>query len=104
MSDENPLKPSDESPSRRRVWPGHGALDDAAAPETAVMATAEEAPAPAATPSTEIVGAPSRWRRLFRPGRRALVVLGIVGVLLMLAAGAMAYVGYQYSEKYDGKI
>ena len=130
MSNENPVQPSNEGPPRRRVWPGYGALDDAQATETQVMAAVTEGPAPTETmaaateePATEtmaaatenapapttssvpdIVPEPSRWRRLFRPGRRALVIVSVVGVLLMLAAGAMAFVGYQYSEKYEGKI
>jgi lipoprotein-anchoring transpeptidase ErfK/SrfK len=68
------------------------------------IAAIDEAPAPTASSAPDIVPEPSRWRRLFRPGRRALVIVSVVVVLLMLAAGAMAFVGYQYSEKYEGKI
>ena len=102
-----------EATSRRRAWPGYGALSESSGRETVVMAAATgdapqtetipvTTPAPSSTP--DVVSSSSRWGRFFRPGRRVLVILGLVGVLLMLAAGAMAYVGYQYSEKYEGKI
>jgi lipoprotein-anchoring transpeptidase ErfK/SrfK len=111
MSDETPRNDTNHSTSRRRAWPGYGALSGPPELETVVMATSPEDATetmppvpPIASSSPDVVAEPPRWQRLFRPGRRVLVIVSLVGALLMLAAGAMAYVGYQYSEKYEGKI
>ena len=45
----------------------------------------------------------SRWWRA-RGAHRALVVVGVLMALGLLLAGGAAYAGYQYSEKYEGKI
>lgn len=48
----------------------------------------------------EIVPARPPRRRL----KRVLIVSGALFGLLLLAAGGVAYAGYQYSEKYEGRI
>ena len=53
--------------------------------------------------STVIAEKPGRWWRA-RGAHRALVVVGVLLGLGMLLAGGAAYAGYQYSEKYEGKI
>lgn len=45
----------------------------------------------------------SRWWRA-RGAHRALVVLGALFAVGLLLAGGAAFAGYQYSEKYEGKI
>ena len=53
--------------------------------------------------STVIAQKPDRWWRA-RGAHRALVVLGALLAIGLLLAGGAAYAGYQYSEKYEGKI
>ncbi|MGH2755033.1 MAG: L,D-transpeptidase family protein, partial [Actinomycetota bacterium] len=113
MSDETPTTGEPTENRRPVVWPGYGALEHRESDAVTAMNEAvveptppatEEIPAAAPTPTREVISTGSGWTRFFRPGRRIAVVLSIVGVLLMLAAGAMAYVGHQYSQKYEGKI
>jgi lipoprotein-anchoring transpeptidase ErfK/SrfK len=42
--------------------------------------------------------------RKSRRGKRAIIIVAALFGLLLLAAGGVAYAGYQYSEKYEGRI
>lgn len=39
-----------------------------------------------------------------RAAHRALVIFGVLGVCLVLLAGGLAFAGYQFSERYEGRI
>jgi lipoprotein-anchoring transpeptidase ErfK/SrfK len=46
----------------------------------------------------------STGRRRWRPSKRTLIVSGVLLALVLISAAGVAYAGYDYSRRYEGKI